>query len=615
MAQNHSMSNHFGKALRMSWHTRQDLIRYSMLFRLLEAIVLTPLSAFVGHLLSGRPVLDSTEIVAFVLSVRGIAATFICAMTLLSIRLIEQTGLTVIVLDSFRQNRIKLLDVLRIVAAQLPRIVAIAGWIALVAMLVAGPLFAATAALLKPLLAKHDVNYYLAERPPEFLLSAAIIGGLGLLDAGIGVWLAVRWRLIVPVFLCEQGRARVVLHSSVSWVRGHWYRVATAWLATALLIVVLGLLSAWAGKLCAVAATRLVGEGAGTHFGAFVVLLTIRALLAAFITLPGPVVTAAVFATIYRDLRHEQEPQWHPAFQSEPGETGSGRTAMISGWMLALLPVVTLVMAVMNTFLAMGELYSEHSIAVTAHRGATSHSIENTVGAIEEAIGVGTQFAEIDVQMTKDDILVVTHDSDFSRLAGDARKVWDLTFAEIQKIPLTQTRSGETITGSIPTLDDVLIAAKGRIRLNIELKYYGDHQPALAARVVDAVRANDMTDQVIIQSLHYEGLQEVKRIAPQIPIGYLFSVNAREPERLEVDFLSVQIGRVTSSFVNGAHRRGRQVHVWTVDKTSDMQRMIQMGVDNLITNQPGEALARVRQHADSSSAEQSLDKLRTWLTE
>jgi hypothetical protein len=99
------MSNHFGKALEMSRLARWDLIRYSMLFRLLEAIVLTPLSTFVGHVLAGRPVLDSTEMVAFLLSVRGILATFICAMLLFSIRLIEQTGLTVIVLGSPDPNR------------------------------------------------------------------------------------------------------------------------------------------------------------------------------------------------------------------------------------------------------------------------------------------------------------------------------------------------------------------------------------------------------------------------------------------------------------------------------------------------------------------------------
>jgi glycerophosphoryl diester phosphodiesterase len=497
----------------------------------------------------------------------------------------------------------------------LPRVVAVAGWISLAALCVAGPLMVAAAGLLKPLLARHDVNYYLAERPPEFVIAVAIISGLGLLALVVSVWLAVRWRLIVPVLLCEQGGPRIALHSSVRWVRGHWFRVATAWLATALLIGGLALLSAWAGKLCAVVATHLPGEGAGTHFGAFVGLLTVRALLAAFITLPGPVVSAAVFAALYRDLRREHEPDWRPAFQSESAESAPSFAAMISGWALAFLPVVTLVIALMNTFLAMGELYSEHSIAVTAHRGATSHSIENTVDAIDEAIEVGVQFAEIDVQMTKDKILVVTHDSDFSRLANDARKVWELTFAEIQQIPLTITRSGKTTTGSAPTLDEVLKAAKGHIRLNIELKYYGDHQPELAARVVNDIYENDMTDQVIIQSLHYEGLQEVRRIAPRVPIGYLFSVNAREPERLEVDFLSVQIGRVTSSFVNGAHHRGRLVHVWTVDKTSDMQRLIQMGVDNLITNQPKEALALVREHSELSSAEQSMDKLRTWLTE
>src|SRR5262249_54878900 len=147
-----------------------------------------------------------------------------------------------------------------------------------------------------------------------------------------------------------------------------------------------------------------------------------------------------------------------------------------------------------------------------------------------------------------DGVLVVTHDSDFSRLGGVARKVWDMNYDEIRAIPLARGGSGRPPEHA-PTLDEVLTDARGRIRLNIELKYYGDHQPGLAERVVRAVRARGMDDQVVIQSLHYAGLEEVRRLAPQIPIGYLFSVNALEPARLDVDFLSVLAGRVDRPFV------------------------------------------------------------------
>ena len=100
---------------------------------------------------------------------------------------------------------------------------------------------------------------------------------------------------------------------------------------------------------------------------------------------------------------------------------------------------------------------------------------------------------------------------------------------------------------------------KGRIKLNIELKYYGDHQPGLARKVVEALRRHGMLDQVLIQCLEYEPLLEVRQLAPQVPIGYLLSFNARKPSRLDVNFLSVEQNRLDRTFLLNAHRRGQQV--------------------------------------------------------
>ena len=602
-------------ALHTAWLARWDLARFAILFRLLEAIVLTPLSALTGHVLSGRPVLDSTDLVGFVLSPRGFSASFVWATLLLTIRLVEQAGLSAIALGATGPHRVTLPAALLIVVAHLPRLLRVAAWILVAGLALAAPLLAIAGFFARSLLSKHDINYYLAQRPPEFLAAAAAIVVVALPTLGAAVWLAVRWRLVVPVLLCERAGPRELLRSSVRLVRGNWLRAGTAWLATMLLILALGLLSAWLGRLCALGAARLAGGEAGSHFGTFGVLLVVRTLLTGIITMPGPCVSAAVFAVLYRDLRRAREPEWTPAFASALTDVGPRRLVTAGRWLLALLPVATCSLAVVNTVIAMGELYADRPVAVTAHRGGTERSIENTLAAIREAIEVGAQFAEIDVQMSRDGVLVVTHDSDFSRQAGVASKVWELTYSEIEGIPLKSAASRDVATAHAPRLDDVLEAARGQIRLNVELKYYGDHQPGLAERVVEAIRSSGMIDQVIIQSLHYAGLEEVRRAAPEIPIGYLFSVNAREPKRLDVDFLSVQIGRVNGPFINAAHRRGQEVHVWTVDKTADMERMIDLGVDNLITNRPQEALALVRAHADLPLAERTLRRLRSWLNE
>ena len=182
-------------------------------------------------------------------------------------------------------------------------------------------------------------------------------------------------------------------------------------------------------------------------------------------------------------------------------------------------------------------------------------------------------------------------------------------------MPLSGNSSDSTPDERVPSLAEVLDLARGRIRLNIELKYYADHQPQMAQRVVDAVRARGMTEWVIVQSLRYPALQDVRRLAPEIPIGYLFSFNAREPKRLDVDFLSVHAARVNAQFVNASHRRKQQVHVWTVDKPAEMVRLIDLGVDNLITNRPREALALVSEQAERMRPQRALRRVRAWLME
>ena len=263
--------------------------------------------------------------------------------------------------------------------------------------------------------------------------------------------------------------------------------------------------------------------------------------------------------------------------------------------------------------LAVDALGHEVPITVTAHRGVHRRAPENTAASIHEAIATGADYAEVDVQLSRDGVLVVTHDSDFSRLAGVAKKVWDLTYAEIRAIPLGAGAAPEFRNEAVPTFDEVLAIARDRIRLNIELKYYGDHQPRLAERVVEAVRARQMTNQVIVQCLEYEPLLEVQRLAPEIPVGYLMSVNATHPGRLKVNFLGAELGRVTGAFVQAAHRRGQRVHVWTVDAPADMERMIDLGVDDLITNEPGEALRRLRAYEALSRSERALRRVRAWL--
>lgn len=252
---------------------------------------------------------------------------------------------------------------------------------------------------------------------------------------------------------------------------------------------------------------------------------------------------------------------------------------------------------------------------MTAHRSITSARPappENSSTALLRAIAAGAQFAEIDVQESKDGVVMVVHDQDLSRLGGPATKIWDMTAAEIRAVDVGAL-AGEEFRGErIATLDEMLALAKDRIGLNIELKYYG-HGQELAKRVIDLVKAHGMAEQVVFQSLAYRELQNVRRIDPTFKVGYLMAVAAGDASTLDVDFYSVEQGKADARFIRSTHRAGREVAAWTVDDSLDMARLGVLGVDNLITNNP-EAALRVRTlQAQLPVKDRILKAVQAWL--
>src|SRR4051794_32073347 len=95
-----SMRNRHREVLADYWRSRRDFVRFALLFRLFEAFLFTPLLALAGHFLSGRPVVDSTDLVSFVVSPRGFLAMVLGATLLLTIRLVEQAGSSAIALGA-----------------------------------------------------------------------------------------------------------------------------------------------------------------------------------------------------------------------------------------------------------------------------------------------------------------------------------------------------------------------------------------------------------------------------------------------------------------------------------------------------------------------------------
>lgn len=226
------------------------------------------------------------------------------------------------------------------------------------------------------------------------------------------------------------------------------------------------------------------------------------------------------------------------------------------------------------------------SVQICAHRGSSVRAPENTLEAVKLAIDEMADYVEIDVQLTKDGEVVLMHDSSLERTTGEKKNVWDLTFEEIQMLDAGSWHSEEYIGTTIPTLEEVLKICKGEIIVNIEIK--GDkHNEGIEEKVVELIEKYDLENQCVVTSMSYSSLKKVKETNEKIKTGYITAMlYGNIYDRKYVDFLSLKSVFVTETTVQNAHSKGKEVYVWTVNSELELERMKNLGVDNIITDDP-----------------------------
>ncbi len=432
-------------------------------------------------------------------------------------------------------------------------------------------------------LRQHDINYYLANRPPEFLWA---VGIAGVLVAGLGALLAIKvvgWMLALPAVLFEDLGPRDAIRDSIADSRGHRWRLfgwIVAWLvvgavASTVLTWTIGLLGRLivpqTGDTMTVVALAMGAIG-------FLSLVTNAALSWLSASL-----FALLFVRLYRDI---SGPGALARDLAEPGSLGDRPAIRIPRKGLLLGGALAVLASVVAAALLAHSVRLEDDTLIIAHRGAALHAPENTLASVRKAIEDSTDYIEIDVQETADGDVVVFHDSDFMKTARNPLTIWNARGADIDRIDVGSWFDPAYAAERVPTLEEVLLAARGRTRVNIELKYYGRDED-LERRVIDIVERTGMVDQVVLMSLKYDKVQKIRSLRPDWTYGLLTSVSLGDPTRFDVDFLAVNAVAATRGFVERAHRRGLDVYVWTVNDPYLMSAMMSRNVDGIITDDPG----------------------------
>ena len=223
---------------------------------------------------------------------------------------------------------------------------------------------------------------------------------------------------------------------------------------------------------------------------------------------------------------------------------------------------------------------------IGAHRGASARAPENTLAAFRAAIDDGAEMIELDVHLTRDGELAVIHDSKTRRTTGVGGMVARLEMARLRRLDAGRHKGSDWAGEGIPTLDDVLALARGRLIVNVEIKGGLAAVPAVARGVASA----GMRESVVVSSFDRGVVAAATGVRPPLLAGLLLERPGANPlaaaRSAGASLLHVEHSQLTSPLVELLHGAGLGVLAWTVHDPAEMRRLAAMGVDAILSDDP-----------------------------
>ena len=253
--------------------------------------------------------------------------------------------------------------------------------------------------------------------------------------------------------------------------------------------------------------------------------------------------------------------------------------------------------------------FKPDNFLVIAHRGGRRLGPENTLMTYKRAVELGVDVIELDVRGTKDKKLVALHDATVNRTTNGKGPIHTMTLAQLKKLDAgfhwspdngrTFPFRGKKI--QVPMLSEVF-ATVAQMRINIEIK---KNQKELIPALCRQIQQSNMTDKVMVASFDSDILNDFRDQCPAVATStgaaealifyglqksHLESIYTPKAQALQVPENFNKIKVVTRRFVDAAHSRNMRVHVWTINDTGDMQRLLDLKVDGIMTDDPEKLL-------------------------
>ncbi len=240
-------------------------------------------------------------------------------------------------------------------------------------------------------------------------------------------------------------------------------------------------------------------------------------------------------------------------------------------------------------------VYSEESVRpiydqqlLIGHRGG-EYGIENTIGTLIFAGLNGADYVEMDVLLTKDNVPVVIHDNSLKRLANLSKNISDLTLDEVLEITI---RAGG-MESNIPSLEELAREVKGKTKLLLEFKTHGKEQASIVDITIEVLKKEGILEETIFHTSELAIIEEFNEKYEDLYIGYVFigklgTFSAKKMANMPVDFISAEESLINKQMIREVHKSGKAVYAWTINEDYKVERLLELGVDAIITDYPME---------------------------
>lgn len=244
------------------------------------------------------------------------------------------------------------------------------------------------------------------------------------------------------------------------------------------------------------------------------------------------------------------------------------------------------------------QLYQDNgdNFVVIAHRGASAYYPENTMAAFRGALEMNAEMIELDVMMSKDGVPVVFHDATLDDHTNGSGNIGDYTLDELRKLDAGSWFDSTFAGEKIPTLEEVLAYSSGKIALNIEIKTEAvtdEVEGGVEQKSLELVRKYGMENHVLFSSFDYRAVEHIKTLDSKMPAAILYEKKQSQKllpsellKKYEADAFNCSYRQLNTRRFKDVRENNIPVFVYTVDKPSQMRKLLKMNVSGIFTNKP-----------------------------